>query len=425
MKYELAWGTVSMHISKVLVNVCTVSVFRSPLLSFAGQNFEHCTIFVVLVRVSYHLSELKNAVRIFKTMRSGLRRFLATTAKDRTQKLQFNVFDREVKRLQRSRFPAVSTGDSRKVDYLKDEVALRTIERLAFITRDLTRMLDFGSHLGNFLKVLCQESSIPTEGDEADIEIAKQLQKDKHSVRNRIAEITMVDSSQEVLNRDLEEPFNSAFGGKIIRNVADEESFDHPCLADDNQYDAVISNLSMHWINDLPNALAQINRVLKPDGLFMGTIFGGDTLYELRTSLQLAELERKGGMSPRMSPLVDLKDVGSLLNRAGFSMLTIDAEDIVVGGFPDITAVCEDLQRMGEQNAVHSRSGFLPRDVLLAANEIYKAMHGEKDPLGNVTLPATFNVISMIGWKQSESQPKPLARGSGQISLKDVLKEDN
>lgn len=357
-----------------------------------------------------------------------VKRHLATSAKGNASKVstkpQFNVFDRQVKQLQRSRYPSVNAEQSRRVDYLKDEVALRTIERLAFITRDLNRVLDFGSHLGNFLKVLCEEGKIPQTGDEAEIEMAKQLEKDKHSVRGRIKEITMVDSSKQLLERDAKGPFNEKFEGKIIRNVVDEETFEHACLEESDQYDAVVSNLSMHWINDLPNALAQINRVLKPDGVFMGTIFGGDTLYELRTSLQLAELERLGGMSPRMSPLVDLKDVGSLLNRAGFTMLTIDAEDIVVGGFPNITAVCEDLQCMGEQNAVHSRQGYLPRDVLLAANEIYKSLHGETDDKGNVTLPATFNVISMIGWKKSENQPQPLARGSGQVDLKDILGEN-
>lgn len=120
--------------------------------------------------------------------------------------------------------------------------------------------------------------------------------------------------------------------------------------------------------------------------------------------------------------MVHLNDVGSLLNRAGFAMLTIDPEDIVVGGYPDILSLCEDLQAMGEQNAVLSRANTLPRDVLLAANEIYKALHGEVDETtGAITLPATFNVIFVIGWKKSDSQPQPLKRGSGQVSLKDVL----
>ncbi|ODV78460.1 S-adenosyl-L-methionine-dependent methyltransferase [Suhomyces tanzawaensis NRRL Y-17324] len=349
-----------------------------------------------------------------------IKRHLATSAEN-IAKQQFNVFDRSAKLLQRSRTPKLNPELSRKKEYLRDEVALKTIERLAFITRDFTRVLDFGSHLGNFLKNLCIDTPVPPGGDYADVEMTKQLNNDKGLIRNKIKELVMVDSSSDILNRDINELFLSNFEGKVTRNVVDEETFEHPCLEESNQYDAVISNLSLHWINDLPTALSNINRVLKPDGLFMGTLFGGDTLYELRTSLQLAELERNGGMSPRVSPLVHLNDVGSLLNRAGFNMLTIDAEDIVVGGFPDVAALCEDLQAMGEQNSVLSRAGYLPRDVLLAANEIYKSLHGEKDDQGQVTLPATFNVIFMIGWKKSENQPKPLARGTGQINLKDVL----
>lgn len=359
--------------------------------------------------------------RMFKSLTN--KRLLATSASENAakQKQQFNVFDRSAKLIQRSRTPSLNPQESRKVEYLRDEVAIRTIERLAFITRDFDRLLDFGSHLGNLIKNLFEESKVPEAADSADMEICKQLNNDKKTIRSKIKELVMLDSSKDILNRDIEQPFNTEFDGKLVRNVGDEEAFDHECLQESNQYDAVISNLSLHWINDLPATLANINRVLKPDGLFMGTLFGGDTLYELRTSLQLAELERKGGMSPRVSPLVHLNDVGSLLNRAGFSMLTIDSEDIVVGGFPDVVSVCKDLLLMGEQNSVLSRSNLLPRDVMLAANEIYKALHGETDEHGNVTLPATFSVIFMIGWKKSENQPQPLARGTGEINLKDIL----
>ncbi|KAK6455163.1 S-adenosyl-L-methionine-dependent methyltransferase [Scheffersomyces xylosifermentans] len=354
--------------------------------------------------------------------RNGIfRRFLATSADNIAKQQQFNVFDRTAKLIQRSRTPAINPDLSRKKEYLRDEVALRTIERLAFITRDFTNVLDFGSHSGNLLKNLCVDTEAPPNADFAEIEITKQLNRDKKIIRSKIKELTMLDSSRELLFRDANEPFNKEFEGKVIRTVGDEEDFNHEVLEKSDQYDAVISNLSLHWINDLPTTLANINRVLKPDGLFMGTLFGGDTLYELRTSLQLAELERKGGMSPRVSPLVHLNDIGSLLNRAGFNMLTIDAEDIVVGGFPDIVSLCDDLQAMGEQNSILSRAGYLPRDVLLAANEIYKTMHGEKDLDGKITLPATFSIIFMIGWKKSDNQPKPLARGSGQVNLKDVL----
>lgn len=332
---------------------------------------------------------------------------------------QLAVFDRASKQKQRTR-SALNVDQSRRAEYLRDEVAVRTIERLGFITRDFTNVLDLGCNAGNFAKKLTEKSEVPPGGDEADVHLTNQLNKDRETISNKILKLVMVDSSEEMLYRDKDLEFNKRFPGELVRIVADEETMDHPVF-EPNSFDAVISNLSLHWINDLPQVLKNINTVLKPDGLFMGTLFGGDTLYELRTSLQLAELERRGGISPRVSPLVHLNDIGSLLNRAGFSMLTIDTEDIVMGGFPDIVTMCDDLRLMGEQNSLLSRASYLPRDVLLAANEICKSLHGEKGEDGQVTLPATFNVINMIGWKKSESQPQPLARGSGQVNLKDIL----
>ncbi|CAK9438033.1 uncharacterized protein LODBEIA_P23830 [Lodderomyces beijingensis] len=353
----------------------------------------------------------------------NLTKTFATAAKPATNP-QFNVFDRSAKLIHRSKYAKLDPELSRKKDYLRDEVATKTIERLAFITRPFDRVLDFGAHSGNFLKCLCTESRVPKEleNDEIERKIVEQLNKDKQTVRDKIKELVLFDSSPELMQRDLQIKPDFDFPGKIERFIGDEEKFNHEVLHESDQFNVVVSNLSLHWINDLPRTLANINRILKPDGLFMGAIFGGDTLYELRTSLQLAELERKGGMSPRVSPLVHLNDVGGLLNKAGFTMLTIDAEDIVVGGYPDILAVCEDLQVMGEQNAVLSRAHNLPRDVLLGAGEVYKSLHGEVQEDGSVLLPATFNVIFMIGWKKSDSQPQPLERGSGQVNLKEALR---
>lgn len=351
---------------------------------------------------------------------SSVRKLATASKASNATKSQFNVFDREVKNIQKSRPAKVNPNRSRKMDYLRDEVAIKTIERLGFITRDFTRCLDFGAHLGNFLKSLCTISKVRPGSDSAEEHIVAQLNNDKENIKLKIKELVMLELSEAMLYRDAKETFDTGFDGEVVRVVADEEAFDHEVLKGEEKYDAVISNLSLHWINDLPQTLKNINRILKPDGLFMGTIFGGDTLYELRTSLQLAELERSGGMSPRVSPLVHLNDIGSLLNRAGFSMLTIDTEDFVIGGYPDVVSLCTELQDMGEQNSLLSRANSLPRDVLLAANEIYKSLHGEKGESG-VTLPATFNVIFMIGWKKADSQPQPLARGSGQVNLKDVL----
>ena len=146
-------------------------------------------------------------------------------------------------------------------------------------------------------------------------------------------------------------------------------------------------------------------------------MFGGDSLYELRSSLQLADLDRRGGVSPHVSPLADIRDMGGLLTKAGFKMLTVDVDDIIVD-YPSTFALMTDLQAMGESNAILGREmGGMRRDVLLANEAIYREMYGNEDG----SLPATFRVIYMIGWTEGEGQPQPLKRGSGQVSIKDIL----
>jgi len=115
--------------------------------------------------------------------------------------------------------------------------------------------------------------------------------------------------------------------------------------------EAIVSCLSLHWVNDLPGTLVQIRKALQPDGLFLGAMFGGDTLFELRTSLQLAEIEREGGISPHISPMTDTRDVSNLLSRAGFTLLTVDIDEVKVA-YPSMWELMEDLQSMGEGNAV-------------------------------------------------------------------------
>jgi NADH dehydrogenase [ubiquinone] 1 alpha subcomplex assembly factor 5 len=223
------------------------------------------------------------------------------------------------------------------------------------------------------------------------------------------------DSSQTLLYRDADLPFNNEV--QIERQVL---STSETLPFESNTFDAVLSSLSMHWINDLPSVLAQINNILKPDSPFIGVMMGGDSLYELRTSLQLAEQDRRGGVSTHTSPLADVKDVGGLLQRAGFNLLTIDVDDVIVD-FPDMFALMKDLQAMGESNAVISREkGAIQKDVLLAAEAIYRELHGNEDG----SLPATFRLIYMIGWKHSPKQAKPLERGTGMFSIKDFLEKE-
>ncbi|KAM9240967.1 arginine-hydroxylase NDUFAF5, mitochondrial isoform 3-T3 [Leptosomus discolor] len=161
-------------------------------------------------------------------------------------------------------------------------------------------------------------------------------------------------------------------------------------------------------------------------------MFGGDTLYELRCSLQLAELEREGGFSPHVSPFTAVSDLGHLLSRAGFNTLTVvimnkrtiqnhqlDTDEIQVN-YPGLFEVMEDLQGMGESNCSWNRKPLLHRETMLAAAAIYQEMYGNSD--GSV--PATFQIYYMIGWKFHESQARPAQRGSATVSFGDLAKID-
>jgi NADH dehydrogenase [ubiquinone] 1 alpha subcomplex assembly factor 5 len=195
------------------------------------------------------------------------------------------IFNRRIKRIQQSR--SALNPLSKKVDYLKDEVADRMADRFLDIKRHFPKVLDMGSGAGHLIKFIDPEC---------------------------ISKIVQMDSSQELLYRDVDIKYPI----EQERIVGDIENMNLP----DEEYDAVVSTLALHWVNDLPGALIQARKCLKPDGVFIGCLFGGDTLYELRTSLQLAETERDGGISPHVSPMVKHQDMGALLSRAGFNLTT-------------------------------------------------------------------------------------------------------
>jgi NADH dehydrogenase [ubiquinone] 1 alpha subcomplex assembly factor 5 len=202
--------------------------------------------------------------------------------------------------------------------------------------------------------------------------------------------------------------------------VKTEEAFlpELPMENAKDSVDVVIACLGLHWYNDLPGVLMQCNHVLKPDGLFLGALFGGETLQELRIACAIAEQEREGGLSARMSPLAKVKDGGNLLSRAGIALPAVDVDDIVIR-YPTALELVEHLRVMGETNAVLQRRQELPRDTALAAAAIYQTKFAEED--GSV--PATFQVIYVSGWGPSDKQQKPDARGSADASLGDLHKE--
>jgi SAM-dependent methyltransferase len=181
--------------------------------------------------------------------------------------------------------------------------------------------------------------------------------------------------------------------------------------------DLSASLLALHAVNDLPGALLQIRRSLRPDGLFIGCLLAGQSLTELRQVLLAAEVEASGGASPRVAPFADLRDLGSLLQRAGFALPVVDSEVVTVR-YGDLFGLLRDLRAMGWANALIERSRKpLRRNVLLRAAELYAERFS--DPDGR--LRATFEIVWLSGWAPHESQQKPLRPGSAKARLADAL----
>jgi SAM-dependent methyltransferase len=183
-------------------------------------------------------------------------------------------------------------------------------------------------------------------------------------------------------------------------------------------HDLALSALALHFVNDLPGALAQIRRALKPDGLFLAAILGGETLTELRQAFALAESEIEGGISPRVAPFADVRELGALLQRAGFALPVADCDRIIVRyGSP--LNLMHDLRKMGATNILHERRRApLRRATLLRMMEIYAARFADAD--GKIR--ATFDVVWLTGWSPHDSQQQPLRPGSAKMSLADALK---
>jgi SAM-dependent methyltransferase len=182
------------------------------------------------------------------------------------------------------------------------------------------------------------------------------------------------------------------------------------------EHDLVIHALSLHWAQDLVGQLVQCRRALQPDGLFIGTLFGGQTLHELRAALAQAESELTGGLSPRIAPMAEIRDLGGLLQRAGFALPVADATPFHVT-YSTPLHLMRDLRGMGENNALAGRLRHLTRRaVILRACEIYQQNFAQDDRVG-----ATFEVVTLTGWAPAATQPKALRPGTATHRLADAL----
>lgn len=296
--------------------------------------------------------------------------------------ISMKMFDRKLKGMQRS-MAAAESCDLHKL------CAEQILDRRAFVKRDTPIVLEVGAHTGWYLRHMLEKKQF-----------------------FGLKQYIQTDISEERLNKNYEEVKHLIPPEvEYVQICCDEESpANQPFGIPDRSVDMVVSCLSMHWVNDLETAMVNIRKVLKKDGFFMNSMFGGNTLYELRSCFSMAQAEALGGVSPHVSPMIDGAGLSSLVLQAGFNLPTIDLDRHLLL-YKSPFHLMEHLSAMGE-NACHLHRQPLNPDVLLGACACYDVMYQQ-----NELTPATFEVFHMIAWSPSPSQPKPLARGSGQIPL--------
>ena len=279
------------------------------------------------------------------------------------------IFDRALLRQRRRRATVLGPAT-----FLLDRVADDLADRLAAVLRRFELAVDLG-----------------TPGDAVRAALAG-----RGSVGKIIAADTLADFSRAA-------PFV----------VADEEALPFGT----EKLDLVVSALALHFVNDLPGTLLQIRRALKPDGLFLAALLGGDTLTELRQSFAAAESEVEGGASPRVAPFADLRDLGALLQRAGFALPVTDVDRLTVR-YENVFALMHDLRRMGATNNLLARRRTpLRRATLHRMAEIYGQRFADAD--GRIR--ATFDIVWLSGWAPHPGQQQPLRPGSAKARLADAL----
>ena len=257
-----------------------------------------------------------------------------------------------------------------------ENVSHRLIEKLSMVKRSFSRVLDLGCRRGHTKTIID-----PRHGRDSFINC------DISATMAGLADPPQLVANEELLP------------------LADD------CL------DLVLSSLYLHWTNDLPQALAEILRCLRPDGLFLGALLGGDTLSDLRTSLGTAVSPESSELFPRVAPFVQLRDLGDLMQRIGFTMIVVDVDQITVD-YPDPFSLMKDLRRMGEGNALTARCRhFTPRKLLTKAGNLYPKRGNE--PTGRIS--AKFEVLYTVGWAPHPKQQQALRPGAGKRGLQEVL----
>ena len=294
------------------------------------------------------------------------------------------IFSKKKNQISRNR----ALVDHENYDYLFNEINERLFDRLKLIKRKFSNTLELGSRFGNTVDLLNKKKDIK--------------------------KIFLSDISKEML---LIAKKKQTSKQKIIIRL-DEENLPFK----NNQFNMVFSNLYLHWSNDLLKALHEIYKILKPDGLFICSLFGSETLNELKYSLCSAEDKIFKSISPRVSPFLRLQDAGTLLQKVGFQLPVVDKDNIKIF-YDDIFSLMKDLKGMGESNSlINRKKTFTTRKLFHEANKIYKKKFSE-----NNKIYATFEILYFIGWTKHLSQQRPKRPGSAKKRLADALstKEHN
>src|SRR5437773_6549504 len=241
--------------------------------------------------------------------------------------------------------------------------------------------------------------------------VAEDMEERLQAVMRNFADVADIWTPGELLRKPIADRFQS------IRRIDVDQSETLPLQP--QSLDLALSALAFQFINDLPGVLAQIRRALRPDGLFLAAMIGGDTLTELRQSFASAEAECEGGVSPRVAPFADLRDIGALLQRAGFALPVTDVDRVVVR-YDSAFALMADLRRMGATNIlIERRRTPTRRATMLRMAQIYAERFA--DPDGRIR--ATFGVVWLSSWAPHESQQQPLQPGSAKASLAEAVKK--
>ena len=380
-------------------------------------------------------SDASSFVDVEKAQERARLKAAALAAQSAAESGAMHVFDRAVKAAHRDRAAYLRRHDPSgdRTDPFLEEITKRTLDRLNDVKRAFENVLVLGGATDAVLRRLLEDRP------DVRVVVVVDASRDMLAFVRENAERDF--GADRLASRESETPTTSKsssvdvfqdadIASHTLRNAKGKEvrvhyaRFDEENLpARDGAFDVVVSALGLHWANDLPGAMAAARASLKPDGLFLSSILGGETLREMRIACAVAEMETEGGVSQRVSPLAQVRDCGNLLTRAGMKLPAVDVDTLTVQ-YPSPAKLVEHLRSMAETNAaVSRRPGAVRRTTAAAAAACYAHMFPAADADKSDAVECTFQVLYMTGWSPGGNQPLPLERGSAELSLAKLEEE--